>query len=74
MIGRPDCDNPERIWVTQPEALTHFTISRTTLWRWRQKHLIREMRVKRFPTMFNLADLQHADAEENRKNPVVNYG
>lgn len=71
MIGRPGTDDPNHIWLTQPETLREFAISRTTLWRWRTKHLIREAHVKRYPTMYNLADLQEADAVEAANNPVI---
>lgn len=72
MIGRPGQDPDHKVWLTQPEALRHFHISRMTLYRWRQTHIIREARLTHgYPRMYNLADLNEADAKQTRRNPVM---
>lgn len=50
-----------RDWVTADQAQAEFDISRTTMWRWRTKYLIREAHFnKRLPVMYNRSDLLEA--------------
>lgn len=45
-------------WLTGDEVEQQFGISRTTFWRWRKSHVIREARFsKRMPVRFNREDI-----------------
>lgn len=56
-------------WLTAEQVYSEFEISRTTLWRWRQRYVIREAHfTKRHPVMYNRGDLLIAARENSRKN------
>lgn len=55
-------------WLTAEQAQAELDISRTTLWRWRTKYLIREVHFnKRLPVMFNRSDLLEAARQSQQQ-------
>lgn len=61
-----------RDWLTIEQACEHFGVTRRTIKRWQQKHVIREARFhKRLPIMLNRQDLLAADRESMQANSAI---
>lgn len=63
-----------RDWMTIEEACDHFGVSRRTIKRWQQKHMIRVARFhKRLPELLHRDDLLAADRASMQANSAIRH-
>lgn len=61
-------------WVDSAQAQELFSISRSTLWRWKRQFRIRSKRREAGgPVLLCLEDLQEASVEMFKRNPVMRF-